>query len=159
MAWEGEESPTVIVPALARADDARAPERTHASRQVYDRPTAEIDAAAKGDLAHAVRECGRPAVLGPHPVGDDGVDEADDHKGVDEIRAQLTPLGHRTAHDRARVRRKHILEEEVNVLVAGRVLVGANLTHEEELVGAVVAVGHADELVLAVRVLRNKHTM
>lgn len=81
--------------------------------------TREVDHARK----HGVGVGGREEAVGiPHPVHDDGVDEASDHGGVDEVRDKLTALRHGAGDDRGGGGGKGELEEPgdpvVPVLVA-----------------------------------------
>ena len=62
---------------------------------------------------------GEPALAGPGPVGDGGVDPARDHDAVEEVRPELAPLGDRPRHYGGRSRREHKLREKSGMCTVG----------------------------------------
>ena len=170
----------LVKAAHAGAHDGRAYQGGDAARHVHDARAGKIDRAtaerafrspfAAGAIRRrpaagpvSFREGGEESVVGPHPVGDDRVDEAGDHGGVHEVAGEGGALGHRARHDGGRRRGEDELEEPVGHVVAVRVVVagaGRSCFGErglEEEVGRVRAihVGHAHEAISRV-VLRGE---
>ena len=91
----------VLEAADARSDDQRTDERRDTARHVHDARACKVDLPAqqRRAVARVHVEGRRPAVGVPHPVHDDGVDEAGDHGGVDQVGRQLGALGDGAGHD------------------------------------------------------------
>ena len=68
--------------AHARADQDTAPHAAEAADHVHDARAGKVDVARVEEVGEAVPAVAHPAVLGPGPVDDDGVDPGGDEEGV-----------------------------------------------------------------------------
>mmetsp|Transcript_26222 Transcript_26222/g.66554 ORF Transcript_26222/g.66554 Transcript_26222/m.66554 type:complete len:470 (-) Transcript_26222:119-1528(-) len=118
-------------------DDQCAPEGGDAAGHVHDARAGEVDDAAQVGVLVGGR---RPAVRVPHPVHDDGVDEAGDDRGVHDIRAELRALGHRPRDDRGGGGSEDVLEPPASEVGA---VVGVVVSDPSR--GAALGAGESDE--------------
>ena len=103
----------IFVATLPRSENARGDQRRRSAHNVNTAGAGDVDD------AQVVQE----AVLGPHPVRRDAVDDGVEQR-EDDVRAQARPLGHGAADDRRRRRRERQLEDERGVNRAHRLAVG-----------------------------------
>mmetsp|Transcript_6906 Transcript_6906/g.19717 ORF Transcript_6906/g.19717 Transcript_6906/m.19717 type:complete len:358 (+) Transcript_6906:986-2059(+) len=102
----------LVEPPRPRPNHKRAAERRHAARHVDHARAREIDAAASPGFVLIPGEATREeATITPHPVHDDGVDEARDDGRVDEVGDELRPLSDSARDDGGSGGSKDVLEK------------------------------------------------
>mmetsp|Transcript_6907 Transcript_6907/g.19725 ORF Transcript_6907/g.19725 Transcript_6907/m.19725 type:complete len:226 (+) Transcript_6907:1048-1725(+) len=132
--------------AQARANSDGAAERRHTTRQVHHARARKVDAAAEDRLVLVLGEGAREeAVVAPDPVNDDGVDEAGEHGGVDEVCLEGAALGDGTGDDGGSGGREDILEEPERHRCAVVLRVLSSPADRQE--GPTVVRGRSDECV------------
>ena len=144
MAGDGADLAVGAVLAEARAHDDRAHEAGDAANRVHDAGAGEVDVAV-AQPGVTIGEGAHPRVRVPAPVHHDGVDEAGDDDGVDEVGRVLRPSGQRPCHDGGGGGGEGELEEPVGVAVARlRQFVEGEVAEPDELVrGVAYAVGES----------------
>lgn len=112
--------PTLVVePTYSRTFDYRSPQPGDASDQVDDSGSGKIDDSGSEQEVVGSTRAG-PAVGGPEPVSDDGINEAGEEQGVDQIGDELSPFGDRAACYSGSGNRESPLVEEESVVERGR---------------------------------------
>ncbi|GER55890.1 chaperone protein DnaJ [Striga asiatica] len=148
MAAEGHGPARVVEPTDSRAFDQGPPQPRDAADHVDHARPGEVDDSGPEEEVVGFDGAG-PAVGGPEPVGDDGVDETGEEGGVDEVGDELGALGDGAAGDAGGGDGEGPLVEEVGVVEGGGgdVLQAEEVAADEAVGGAAEGEGEAEEVV------------